>query len=123
MKRVALLGMLGAGWVYVAHGRALGIAALIAWLALCLLARRALRRLRYPRRLRRARPPIPYQVRRRVMRRGGYRCAHCGCRGERGNPLQIDHIVPWSWGGGNEEGNLAVLCRGCNLAKGARYAG
>jgi hypothetical protein len=30
------------------------------------------------------------------------------------------HVIPWSRGGATSVGNLQLLCRRCNLAKGAR---
>ena len=35
--------------------------------------------------------------------------------------LTIDHHVPIARGGGNDPGNLRVLCRSCNSRKGARF--
>src|SRR5215469_10716202 len=32
----------------------------------------------------------------------------------------VDHIVPWSMGGGNETANIQILHATCNLRKGAR---
>jgi 5-methylcytosine-specific restriction endonuclease McrA len=32
----------------------------------------------------------------------------------------VDHVVPWSLGGGNEPANIQILHAACNLAKGAR---
>ena len=62
---------------------------------------------------------IPASVRRAVFDRDGERCRRC-----RKSPpeveLHVDHIHPWSKGGPNELGNLRVLCRTCNLSKGAR---
>jgi hypothetical protein len=52
---------------------------------------------------------------RRVFARDGGRCAKCGSR-ER---LHFDHIIPYSWGGSNEYGNIQLLCETCNLQKGA----
>lgn len=65
------------------------------------------------------RPPVPAHIRRLVFMRDGYRCRHCGSPFN----LQLDHIVPYSWGGFSNPSNLQVLCRTCNRRKGARYAG
>lgn len=63
------------------------------------------------------RPPIPRRVRLAVLRRDGWRCRECGSTRD----LQIDHFDPWSRGGAHDDpSNLAVLCRRCNIAKGAR---
>jgi len=32
----------------------------------------------------------------------------------------VDHVVPWSLGGGNESANLQILHASCNLSKGNR---
>lgn len=50
-------------------------------------------------------------------RRDGFRCANCD---NAGSDLQIDHIIPVSKGGTNEIENLQLLCRKCNIVKGAR---
>ena len=70
-------------------------------------------------RYRSERPPIPANVRRLVFMRDGYRCRHCGSPFN----LQIDHIIPYSWGGFSNPSNLQTLCRTCNRRKGARHAG
>lgn len=53
------------------------------------------------------------KIRKLIMQLGYYECAKCGST-ER---LEIDHIIPVSRGGGNEYGNLQVLCKTCNLKK------
>jgi 5-methylcytosine-specific restriction endonuclease McrA len=61
------------------------------------------------------------QLRWRVFARDGYQCQMCQLGG--GDvELTVDHIVPVSRGGGNEDHNLRTLCRGCNSRKGARVA-
>jgi hypothetical protein len=50
-------------------------------------------------------------------RRDGFHCRSCG---DASADLQIDHIYPVSRGGGNEPENLQLLCKDCNMAKGAR---
>lgn len=56
------------------------------------------------------------------------RCAHCGRKCTRTrqpvpNQANVDHIVPYSWGGKTELSNMQLLCRQCNLSKGARFKG
>ncbi len=65
------------------------------------------------------RPLIPGYVRRLVVVRDRYRCRHCGSPFK----LQLDHVVPYSWGGLSNPSNLQVLCKTCNRRKGARYVG
>lgn len=49
----------------------------------------------------------------------GHRCAVCG--GEFGlADMHADHIVPWSRGGHTVPDNCQMLCRDCNLKKGAQ---
>lgn len=55
-------------------------------------------------------------VRKRIFKRDGHRCLHCG-KTER---LSVDHVVAVYNGGGNEDENLQTLCRSCNSSKGAK---
>ena len=78
------------------------------------------------------------RLRRRCLRRAGYRCQNCGRRGRlrlpgplwrrvpgwvrtwlatHGAELHADHIVPLRRGGRNRVDNLACLCRACHEAK------
>lgn len=57
-----------------------------------------------------------------VFRRDAYRCQHCGFRGTFFE-LQLDHVIPWSWGGPDDYDNFQTLCRACNRRKGNRYIG
>ncbi len=34
--------------------------------------------------------------------------------------IHVDHLIPWSLGGGNEPANVRILHAACNLAKGRR---
>lgn len=54
----------------------------------------------------------------RILRRDGrvcYRCARGGCN-------EVDHIVPASRGGTDDDSNLAAICTDCHKAKTAREA-
>lgn len=59
---------------------------------------------------------IPPAVRAEVWRRDGGACVDCQAT----EYLEFDHIIPWSRGGATSANNLQLLCRRCNLAKGAR---
>ena len=50
-----------------------------------------------------------------VYKRYNGQCAHCGSR----EHLVFDHIVAYFNGGDNTVDNLQVLCRICNMLKGA----
>lgn len=43
----------------------------------------------------------------------GWRCAHCGCA----TRLEIDHIIPLSYGGGHTQDNVQFLCSFHNAGK------
>ncbi len=62
------------------------------------------------------RPPIPQTVNEPMWRRDRGRCVQCGSN----QNIQFDHIIPYSKGGADSVENLQVLCRTCNLRKGAR---
>jgi 5-methylcytosine-specific restriction endonuclease McrA len=54
--------------------------------------------------------------RERVFNRDGRMCQICGTdEGE----MHIDHIIPRKSGGTHDLDNLRVLCKNCNLRKGA----
>jgi hypothetical protein len=60
-------------------------------------------------------------VRARVRKAAGDRCGYCRSRQEYVfAPLEIEHIVPVSYGGSDEEDNLWLACRMCNSYKGAQ---
>lgn len=64
----------------------------------------------------RPRLPISWVVRAHVLARDQFRCVECQAT----ETLTIDHIVPHSKGGSDEEANLRTLCRRCNSKKGNR---
>jgi len=57
---------------------------------------------------------IRKSVRQRVLIRDNNSCVKCGSQKD----LQFDHIVAVANGGSNEEANVQVLCKDCNLRKG-----
>jgi HNH endonuclease len=59
--------------------------------------------------------PISVDTRLFVWQRDGGRCRNCGSRRD----LHFEHVIPRSWGGSSTAENVQVLCRRCNLRKGA----
>lgn len=59
---------------------------------------------------------IPPHVKQAVWSRDGGKCVEC----DSSHYLEYDHVIPLSQGGATSIGNLQILCRACNLAKGAR---
>lgn len=59
---------------------------------------------------------IPADVKAEVWRRDGGACVECHAT----EYLEFDHVIPWSRGGATSVANLQLLCRRCNLEKGAR---
>ena len=56
------------------------------------------------------------KLRERILVRDNHCCQRCGSEEE----LQIDHIISRVDGGQNNESNLQVLCKLCNLKKGKK---
>lgn len=54
---------------------------------------------------------------RRIAERDGYACRLCG---DSGVDLFVDHELPRSRGGTDEDSNLQLACRPCNSSKGNR---
>ena len=46
-----------------------------------------------------------------------YRCLSCGREDVK---LTVDHVIPFTKGGGNSVGNVQPLCRSCNSSKGTK---
>ncbi len=61
---------------------------------------------------------ISRRLRDRIFDRDGRVCAYCGSSED----LSVDHILPKSLGGGDEEENLVTSCSRCNSMKGAKSA-
>lgn len=62
---------------------------------------------------------IPAFIRRRIWKRDGAQCTHCGSK----YALEIDHRQAFALGGGNTEENLRLLCRSCNRLAAVRLFG
>jgi len=53
-----------------------------------------------------------------VAGRAGHRCEYCRAPEVLFNfPFEVEHVVPASRGRSNEESNLALACRACNIFK------
>lgn len=48
---------------------------------------------------------------------GWYTCVRCGKKLRKGD-VDIDHIIPQSYGGGDGLNNLQCMCKHCNRSKG-----
>lgn len=71
-----------------------------------------------------SRKPVPKGIRYAVLHRDGFRCRYCGASpADDGVVLHVDHIIPASHGGRDDESNLATSCQACNLGKGNRFHG
>lgn len=62
---------------------------------------------------------VPLGLRLKVLNRDNFRCIFCGKSPatDLGTKLHIDHITPFSKGGGSIIENLQTLCQECNLGK------
>jgi len=58
-----------------------------------------------------SRPPIPADIRRRVLVEAGHRCAIPTCRYIE---CDVHHIIPWSQCKAHEYDNLIALCPNCH---------
>ena len=65
------------------------------------------------------RKPIGNSKRFEIFKRDKFTCQYCGNHPPK-TILELDHIIPVSKGGGNEEDNLATSCFECNRGKAAR---
>ncbi len=60
-----------------------------------------------------------YEIREYLLEKGGRKCADCGLVDA---PLEVEHIIPKSWGGSNRVSNLTLACNDCNQRKGSQTA-
>jgi HNH endonuclease len=59
-----------------------------------------------------------------VAQRANHRCEYCHAPELVFNfPFEVEHIIPLSRQGTDDEANLALACRSCNLRKGNRISG
>lgn len=59
-----------------------------------------------------------------IAQRANHRCEYCKAPEVVFNfPFEVEHIVPLSRQGSNDDANLALACRSCNLRKGNRVSG
>ena len=59
-----------------------------------------------------------------VAERAGHRCEYCHAPEAIFNlPFEVEHIVPTSRSGPDDESNLALACRACNLFKSDQQSG
>lgn len=61
---------------------------------------------------------LPKALRYKIFRRDKFCCQGCGARAPEVE-IEVDHKIPVSKGGTDEESNLVTLCRDCNRGKGA----
>ena len=62
---------------------------------------------------------LPKSLRHKILKRDRYTCQACGARAP-DVELEVDHKVPISKGGTDDELNLITLCRDCNRGKSDR---
>lgn len=59
-----------------------------------------------------------------IAQRANHRCEYCKAPEVVFNfPFEVEHIIPLSRQGSDDEGNLALACRSCNLRKSNRISG
>ncbi len=62
---------------------------------------------------------IPPSVRWKVFARDNFTCQYCGSKPP-DVQLEIDHVMPLSKDGDNNEDNLITSCKKCNIGKGSK---
>jgi 5-methylcytosine-specific restriction endonuclease McrA len=64
---------------------------------------------------------ISAQLRQQIIAAADYRCEYCKSSSRlTGTPLVMEHILPRSLGGTDDQENLAASCYRCNEFKGAK---
>lgn len=66
---------------------------------------------------------ISYLKRERIHKNSNYKCFYCGKSLEdmtNDKSYTIDHKIPITKGGSNDEENLVISCRSCNSRKGTK---
>lgn len=59
-----------------------------------------------------------------IAQRANHRCEYCKAPEVVFNfPFEVEHIIPLSRQGSDDDTNLALACRSCNLRKGNRISG
>jgi 5-methylcytosine-specific restriction endonuclease McrA len=52
-----------------------------------------------------------------ILVRDGYKCRYCGVS-ITNDTANMEHRIPWKYGGKTNSDNLVTSCRSCNKAKG-----
>lgn len=55
-----------------------------------------------------------------MWRRDNFTCVYCNSKASHSVELTLDHVIPKSKGGTNNQDNLVTSCRSCNQLKGSR---
>jgi 5-methylcytosine-specific restriction endonuclease McrA len=59
-----------------------------------------------------------------VARRANHRCEYCRAPEAIFNfPFEVEHVLPSAAGGSDDESNLALTCRSCNVHKSSHLTG
>lgn len=61
-------------------------------------------------------PTIEPRIKRKIWESQGKRCAYCG-EPRNLKHMTVDHVIPLSKGGTNDEENLRCACKMCNRIK------
>ena len=64
-----------------------------------------------------SRSALPAKLRYKILKRDRFTCMSCGARAP-DVELEVDHIIPVSRGGTDDEKNLTTKCLSCNRGKG-----